>query len=161
MRKRRLKQLAAIELACALTLIACVGSSPEAIMQAEYDQRIQWSGTTSAVCELISIGEVTRILGTPVVDSRMMARDSGRCQWLSRSTAHASLRLDDARHAHLPGDESTRERLEGFAAEAFVTPVQGDYRAQARTATHVIDAVAHDRDSALAILHLTWRRMGH
>ncbi len=151
------RSLAIAVLAAAIP--GCADRGPEAAMQTDYDRKIQWQGITSETCELASIQEISTILGTPVIDSRMMARDSGRCQWLSRSIAGASLRIHGPEQAPAPGNESSHEPLPDLGADAFLVAYDDEYRAHANTANRFVTVTAPDRGSAEAILRLVLTRL--
>lgn len=143
----------------AIALAACTASDPISDFQATYDRQIEWNGTTSKTCALFTTAEVSRIVGTEVLDSRLKAADSGECQWFSRSDLGVKLAVLESRlwfdGARLPN----REPLDGIGLEAYVVEEDGVYFARARTDEVAVTVGTSRRDSAVELLRLTLDRL--
>lgn len=134
-----------IALLVAATIPTCADRGPEAAMQADHDRKIRWQGVTSETCGVASIREISAILGTPVVDSRVMVRDSGRCHRLSRSTADPGVRIHGPEQAPALDDESSEKHLPDLRAGVFLVPYQDDYRGHTYTSNRFVTVTPPDR----------------
>lgn len=156
----------AFALAMAIGLAACGESDPYRKAQEEYDRKIEWEGgAVPETCTLLGVAEVSRILKSVAVDSRMMAADSGSCMWLTPGD-WASIWIGE------PGGNPgfrlwppaagpfDREALDGIGLEAHAESQDGEFvRASTRTGTAAVYVSTRNRDNAVELLRLVLERL--